>query len=183
MIVPTGSPAWSRTTTLSDYGGDSTKTDYLGVGSLNSKTDVSTANFLRMCADLLAVVRTAPLCEITYTSRDSTSQDPLVTMVSGMWGTYVGAGYNGGTPPTGFPTVTLSTTGLHLINLASSYTDDYGVAQAVSINAATASVAGTLTGVVAVPLVSTATFEVDVYVYTASTGAAVADKTITVAIY
>ena len=136
MTTPTGTPAWERTTSVADYGGDASKTDYLGIGNVNPKTDVSAAQFLRMVSDLSAAVRASPLCTITFTCRDTVPDDPLVTSVTGMIWSYQGSGYDGGTPPTGYPSVFRIGDGHVRIAFAATYADDFGVSGSLDIRGA-----------------------------------------------
>ncbi len=141
MTTPTGSPPWLRTTSYVDYGGDANKTDYLGIGIINPKTDVSAAQLQRMANDLAACARAVPACTIAYTCNDTAVGHPTVTLCRGMAWNYAGAGYTGDRPPTGYPTVTRAADGDNTITFDSTYTDSYGVSGAFAINAAAPSVA------------------------------------------
>jgi hypothetical protein len=137
-VTPAGAPFWARTNGLATYGGDSAKENYAGVAALGGDTDLDADALNRLAADAVATARTTPFCVISYTTRESTAEDPLVTYVALPTGVYVGDPYDGGNPPTGFPTVEISGTDVPprrtaLVTLASSYLDPFGVAQSFSI--------------------------------------------------
>lgn len=141
--TPAGVAPWTRAVGIADYGGNAAKTDYLGIGVVNPKTDISAAQLLRLTNDLAAVVRGAPFCTITFVCPASPSTDnPTVTAVTGMIWNYSGAGYPGGTPPTGYPAVVRIANGHWRVSFASSYTDSYGVSGAVSVRSVMPTVSG-----------------------------------------
>lgn len=141
MTTPTGSPPWLRTQSITDYGGDANKTDYLGIGVVNPKTDVSAAQLLRHINDVSAIGRVSPFCRIEFETNDqeTPAADPTVLSAIGMKFTYSGPGYAGGSPPTGYPTVTRIADGQVRVTFASSYTDEFGVSGNFEIGAHDAS--------------------------------------------
>jgi hypothetical protein len=138
-VTPAGAPFWARTNGLATYGGDTAKENYAGVAALGGDTDLDADALNRLAADAVATSRTVPFCVISYTTRESTAEDPLVIYVALPTGVYVGEPYDGGNPPTGFPTVEISGT-TAVVTLASSYLDPFGVAQSFSIVRARVSV-------------------------------------------
>lgn len=130
-VMPAGSPFWARTNTFGHYGGHVSKAEFAGVAALGGDTDLSAADFNRLPTDVAAVSRTIPFCVISYTGRESTADDPLVSYVALPTGVYVGEPYDGGNPPTGFPGVTISGDNA-VVTFDSSYSDAYGIAQAFS---------------------------------------------------
>ncbi len=173
--TPAGVAPWVRSVGIADYGGNAEKTDYLGIGVVNPKTDVSAAQFLRLTNDLAAAVRTAELCTIMFTCRDSgTPDDPLVTYVGGMvWLYSSSGGYDGGAPPSGYPGVTRVSDGRVRVVFASSYTDSYGVSGSVVIHGA---VPGAVAAGIAANPVKQSALVWDVALVTRATGAAVQDQ-------
>jgi hypothetical protein len=131
-IVPTGAPAWVRSSDHTTYGGDQNKTNWHTQGATNPRTDVAAEAFCRLADDLAACMRTAPFCTLTMTCDDATPANPSVTVVNQMTGVRV-TSYAGGSPPAGFPTCIRNGNGDVTITWATSYTDDYGVAGNVHI--------------------------------------------------
>lgn len=180
MTVPTGSPAWARASTLQSYGGDLNKVDYGNIGVVSPKTDVSADHLRRIIADLSAVSRAAPLCKIVFVCHEAAH--PTVAFVSGMFGVYTGAGYAGGSPPAGFPSVTRSALGQYVVTLSASYSDAFGVSYATNVNAALASVNTSAESALANPVIVSARF-VYVYTFVTATSAATGEKTVTLVLY
>lgn len=143
MTIPTGSAAWARSSTVEDYGGHSNKHDLGYTGSINEKTDVAAAEYLRACADLVVAVRTAPLFWLSFT----VSTGPLaasVTQCQPMWAPASGP-YSGASPPSSlYPTIVANGTWLDLTFpgltslIAGAYwitaTDEYGVSGACQMS-------------------------------------------------
>ncbi len=176
-ITPTGAPAWVRTTSFSDYGGHLDKHDYMGVGSVNSETDVAAAEFSRMVSDVAACARTASMWVITFLCNDTVPAAPTVEVVLGMTGVRL-TSYAGDAPPTGFPSATRVTNGAVQFTFASSYSDDTGTAGAYEVVGAVGSAEATSAVHRAVTCVTTAT-TVTVRVYD-DAGSAVLDPRVTI---
>lgn len=178
--TPAGSPSWTRTVDVSDYGGDAQKSDYLNIGPVNPRTDVSCAQFLRLVADMASATRAMPLCTIEFTCRDTLTTDPLITSVTGQIWSYSGSGFDGGSPPTGYPTVTRIGDGHVRVTFASSYSDDFGVSGDIAVRAAIPSSASTTYGAAHDVISSTV---VDVWLANHTTGAAAVDGSGSVTIW
>ncbi len=133
MIIPTGSPAWTRTNDFTHYGGDKNKENYLSRGAIDALTDVDAKQFARLTADVAALQRVAPFCTITLLCSDSVPAAPTVESVVMQTGV-ASLSYLGSSPPTGFPTVTRNGNGDVSITFSSSYSDSYGVTGAFSIS-------------------------------------------------
>jgi len=125
-ITPTGLPAWTRTAAHTDYGGHTSKTNYMGGGVINAKTDVGAEQVCRMAADVAALVRVAPFAVLTIQFNDTPAADPTILYANLMTG--VTANYEGDNPPSGFPSASRAADGVCLLSFDSSYSDDYGVA-------------------------------------------------------
>jgi len=134
-VTPSGSPYWARTNTFSHYGGHTSKSEWAGVAALGGDTDLAAADFNRLATDAACTARTTPFCIISYTTRESTSLDPLVSYVALPTGIYAGVPYDGSDPPTGFPSVELSGTN-SVVTLESSYNDPFGIAQSFAVTRA-----------------------------------------------
>lgn len=141
MTTPTGSPTWTRTANHTHFGGHLQKRNYLSKTVINPKTDVDASELIRAANNLAEVCRTAPKCIITFTCDDTGTNDPTVHYVSALFGEYT-QDYDGGSPPTGFPSVTRSGDGDVDITFASSYSDAYSVAGAFQIDHAEGGVHG-----------------------------------------
>jgi hypothetical protein len=141
-VTPTGAPAWSRTADAEIYGGHADKRDYQTQGVVNPKTDVSAAQFARLCADVAACARVASFCQLTLTCDDATPDDPTVNFVRQMDLGQNTAGYAGDSPPSGFPTCTRVSDGKVQVVLASTPADDFSVSQALTTYHAQADVLG-----------------------------------------
>lgn len=179
-VTPAGVPFWARTNTFSHYGGHASKSEYAGIAALGGDTDLAAADFNRLSTDKAATARTTPFCIINYTTRESTSDDPLVNYVALPSGVYTGSPYDGAYPPTGFPTVTLSGTSA-LVTLASSYTDLFGIAQTFSLTRAKATLNEITIGLIAkITVVTTTTVATEVMNASALRQQ---DKTLTVEIW
>lgn len=127
-VVPTGSPAWSRTASFAIYGGHVNKENYLGKGAIDALTDVAAEEFSRAVSDQAAAVRTAPFAIITYLCNDSSPAAPTVECVFMMTGVRL-TSYGGGFPPAGFPSAARNGNGDVTFTFASSYTDEYGISE------------------------------------------------------
>lgn len=123
-IAPAGFPIWSRATSMQYYGGNTQKRDYVGVGAINAKTDVSAAQFARITADLEEAARMATLCRLVVSVNDGagTSQ---VLFASVAWAQPMTVPYDGALAPAGYPLIALSS-GIMKVGLPASAVDSYG---------------------------------------------------------
>lgn len=128
-IVPNGVPAWVRTASHVDYGGDPNKRNYLSQGVIDALTDVGAEAVCRMAADLEAIVRSAPFAVITYTCDDTTPAAPTINSVYLMTGVNI-VGYLGSAAPAGFPSAARNGNGDVTFTFSASYSDAYGVSGA-----------------------------------------------------
>ena len=179
-INPSGGPPWLRTAGITDYGGHVSKANYMARGIINPKTDVGADAIMRLSDHLSSAVRTASTLKITYTNNDSSPAAPSVNSIVLQTGIDLDGYVDGSSPPSGFPSFARNGTGDITLTVASSYTDAYGVSGAFAIHGAEATVNGS--GNVNASAVWTAT-TVRVRVYTADTGAALADQQVTVDIW
>lgn len=127
-ILPEGNPIWSRVPSIEQYGGHLEKRDYLDIGVVNSKTDVSARQLTRMTADLAAVARVAPLLRMRITVQVGSISVDWCSLAWGADATYSGATAIGPSPA--YPTVSLEDNDL-VIQMPTSATDDYGVERVV----------------------------------------------------
>lgn len=125
-ITPTGSPAWVGNATAGIYGGHADKADYQGQGVINPKTDVSAAQFARLCADVAANSRVAPFGLLVVTCNDTVPAAPTVTYARQMSSSET-ASYEGDSPPSGFPTCARISDGSFQFTWPSSHADEFGV--------------------------------------------------------
>lgn len=132
MTTPAGEPAWDGSATAATYGGNADKKDYQGLGSINPRTDISAAQFLRMAADLAACARTAAFSSVALTCSDTSPDAPTVNAASQMTGE-ASNGYDGDNPPSGFPTFTRVSNGKVQGVWPSNPSDDYSVSAAFAI--------------------------------------------------
>lgn len=179
MTTPTGSPAWVRNADHTHFGGHLQKRNYLSQGAINAQTDVNASELIRAANNLAEVCRTAPKCVITFTCDDTGVADPTVHFVSAMFGVY-DQDYDGGSPPSGFPSVTRDGDGDVDITFASSYLDDYSVSGAFQVDHASGTAHGTPFANVNCALSSSTVVQV---LITDDTGAAELDRKVTVEIY
>ncbi len=181
IIVPTGSPPWVRTTSFGDYGGHLSKRDYLSVGSINSETDLSAAEFSRMVSDLACVARTAPFAVITFLCNDTAPAAPTIEAVYMMTGVRTSS-YAGASPPSGFPSAARNGNGDVTFTFASSYNDEYGVAGSFAIRFANGSVHATsgVHRVATTEIATSTTLRVRVF---DDGGSAVSNPRVTVVVY
>lgn len=126
MITPSGLPAWSRTADHQNYGGHTSKVNYQSQGVTNPRTDVGAEAICRHASDTAAAVRTSDFAKITFLNNDGSPAAPTVESVEMMTGV-TSTPYAGGSPTTGFPGATRSSTGVTVFTFDSSYVDDYGV--------------------------------------------------------
>lgn len=179
-ITPTGQPAWTRTASAETYGGHPDKVDYQSQGVVNPKTDVSAAQFSRLCADVAAVARMAPFSVITLTCNDSGTDDPTISSAFQM-DVGLSTGYEGDAPPPGFPTITRVSNGKVQVVYPSTPSDDYSVSAALTTYHAQATVIGAA-GFVTVNIaqINAVTWTFEAYSYGASSPVANASMTIEV---
>jgi hypothetical protein len=178
--TPAGRPAWERANDHTSYGGHSEKRNYQGIPVINPRTDVGAEHLARLAADLAAVQRTAAFGVLVFTARDSTTADPLVSVADLMTGVYSGAPYDGGNPPTGYPSVTRSGDGQYQVTFAASYDDPYAVEGTLALTSceATAAKVGSTDTFTSVALESSANV-FDVYVTNVTLAANAVDPTVT----
>lgn len=122
-VVPTGLPAWARTSDYATYGGDINKKNYAAQGAVNPTTDVTAEQFASLTADLAAAVRTVEFAVVTFTCQDTAVADPLLNAYLGMHG--VG--------PAAAPAITRLGNGHVRVQWNPSFTDPYGVAQTLTL--------------------------------------------------
>lgn len=144
-ITPSGTPAWTRQASHTQYGGSVNKRNYMSLGVVNALTDVGAEDFVRICSDLAALTRVAPMWVITYLCNDSSPAAPTIEVALGMTGVRV-VSYAGGSPPTGFPSAARNGNGDVTFTFAASYNDDYGVAGAWVPVTCTTALHGTVGG-------------------------------------
>jgi hypothetical protein len=174
-------PAHARSADFTSYGGDVNKRNYLGEGNVDPETDFGAADLNRTAADLASVVRTIPFCVITFTQDDTGTADPTVNKVFMQTGVRT-SDYDGGAPPSGFPSVTRNNDGDVTITFSSSYADPYG--NTATLNLASAEGGTSDGGAAAVVSSTVATAStVNVLTFVASSGAAATDRAVTVVIY
>lgn len=168
-IVPSGVPAWLRTNDHATYGGDTQKTDFHGQGAVDARTDVAAKQFVRMCADLASVQRTAPFATLTYTCVDTpTPGDPTNNAYKGM--------PQGGADPVG----TRNGDGDVSIDWGGTYIDAYGIEGPLVITGADATLHGAAAGAPVVSLVSDTSVRVRCFT---DAGGAVANAKVTLIVY
>jgi hypothetical protein len=178
-VTPTGAPAWVRTTSFEDYGGHEDKRDYMNVGAVNARTDVSAAEFSRMVSDVAAVAHTAPMWVLTVLCNDGSPAAPTVEVALGMTGVRM-TSYAGASPPSGFPTLARNGDGDFTITFDATYSDDYGVAGAwVPLNATATVQASTAVHRLATTIISGSTVRVRIF---NDSGSAVADQRVSVSV-
>lgn len=178
-IIPTGSPAWTRTAVHTQYGGHLEKQNYLSEGVIDAETDVGAAELCRLAADMEALVRAAPFAVVTYLANDSSVAAPTIESVFMMTGVR-NASYAGNSAPGGYPSGSRTSTGRNLITFDGSFSDPYGVAAAWVPSHAIAAVHGTGSAAVAVCTISGSS--VDVRVFDAS-GSVASNKRVTLSVW
>lgn len=144
-IVPSGLPAWTRTASHTNYGGDTNKRNYLSRGVIDALTDVGAEAICRIAADLEAISRTSPFASITYLCNDGSPAAPTIEVVFGMVGVRT-TSYAGDAAPTGFPSAARNGAGDATFTFLSSYTDAYGIAGSFAPKHVVGSVHGTTAG-------------------------------------
>lgn len=179
LIVPTGSPAWTRAVSFEDFGGHAEKANYLSRGSIDALTDVSAAQFARLTADAAALTRVAPFAVLTVLCQDSVPDFPTFETVHLMIGVQL-ASYEGDDAPVGYPTAVRNGTGDITITFASSYTDSYGVLGAFSIQHAKAGVIHTAVARAVVEALTTTTIRIRAF---DATDAALSNARITLTVW
>ncbi len=165
-VVPTGRPAWSRTADYQSYGGNLNKVNYQSQGVTNPLTDISAEQHARLCEDTAAATRTASFADMTVQCDDVTLGPPTITAVDMMTGVQL-ASYVGNVPPTGFPSAARNGNSDVTLTFDSSYTDDYGVSENLSLVHAIATPHGT-TALTETVTVTATTVRVKIFV--ANTG-------------
>lgn len=141
MTTPSGTPPWLHESDSSTYGGNTDKTNYQGQDVVNPKTDISAEAFLRLAADVAAIQRVMPLGTFGIQCDDTTPADPTVTFANLASGNGT-VTYAGGSPPSGYPTVTRVSDGRVKFTFPTSLSDDHGVNGTVHLIGAEVSVVG-----------------------------------------
>lgn len=177
-MIPSGSPAWTRQSSHTDYGGDSGKSNYASQGVVDPLTDVGAQGICAIARDLTAASRTADFAEITYTNSDGSPAAPTVHAAHMMTGVRV-TSYLASSPPTGFPSAARNGTGDVTFTFSASYLDDYGVSGALGIQHASANVHGSAACFATTEIVTSTTVRVRVFLHD---GTASADKKVTLTV-
>lgn len=154
MTTPSGSPAWTRTAGIAQYGGHADKKNHLSIGVVDPLTDVGAEAFQRITADLAAIAKTAPFCVLQVTCNDGTPAAPTVDSLLQMNGTDTD-GYEGDASPSGFPSLARNGDGDFTITFASSYSDDYSQSGAFAVKFADGGLASSSAGTVTVETAAT----------------------------
>lgn len=178
-ITPSGLPAWTRTASHSQYGGNVNKRNYLSEGVVDAQTDVGADEFCRIAADLEAVIRTAPFATITYLNNDGVPAAPTIESVYMMTGVRT-TSYAGDAAPVGFPSAERNGTGDVTFTFASSYDDAYGVSGDLSLEHGLGTAHGSTFADPTVEVVTAQTIRVRVF---DAAGSALADKRVTVEVW
>lgn len=168
-MTTAGTPPWNRTMVLGDYGGSVDKRNYGGRGVVDPRTDIDAGQVNRMAADLTAVARTAAFSVVTV---DGAASPAVTYAVVGPVET-VSTGYPGGSPPSGFPTVTHVGTGHLKLVWETTYADASGVSADFTPVAAAPSIAGATSDICTTSAIISG-LEVHVYTWKYSGGAWIA---------
>jgi hypothetical protein len=181
MTTPLGNPAWLRSAGITDYGGSTTKADYLGIGVTNPDTDLEAAALMRLADHVAALTRTAPFAVLNITCNDSVPAAPTVNYVWMQSGICL-VSYAGDSAPTGFPSASRNGDGDFDVDFDASYDDAYGIAGAFEIRMLDVG-ANAATNINAVATSTAGSQTATVHVFTANTGAAVQDETVTLTVW
>lgn len=177
-ITPNGLPAWSRSADHIVYGGNLYKTNYQSQSVVNPRTDLGAEALCRMAADLAAVVATCPMAVVTLKSNDASPAAPTILAVNMMTGVRASS-YAGDAAPTGFPSGARVSTGKNTLTFSASYADAYGIVQPFAPTHCTIGPQGTsfldVSWSISGSVVTLACFD--------ATGAALGDRTFSVAVY
>lgn len=130
MTTPTGLPYWARTTSAEFYGGILGKEDYQTPGVINARTDVSAAQFLRLCADLAGVARVAPVGMAQWLCNDSAPAAPTI-QAAACGATRSSSSYAGDAAPSGLPSATRLGNGSIRLVFPVTSEDDFQVSAAI----------------------------------------------------
>lgn len=173
-------PPWARTASIYDYGAHPQKTNYMGQGLIDARTDVGAQHINRAGVDLQAAVRMAPFLIARLTLNDTSPDDPTVHWCLFMPTGEVNSDFAGDAPPAGFPTFTRLGNGNIRITFDASYQDELGVSVATDVRDATGCGAGSAFANVTGQRASATTAE---FFVSDSGGTALNDQTITVRVY
>jgi hypothetical protein len=179
MTTPNGSPPWLRNAGITDYGGSTTKADFMGQGMVNPDTDLEAAALMRLTDHMAACTRTAPFAVLNLTCDDTAPGPPTVNYAWMMSGVCL-TSYVGNAPPAGFPSAARNGDGDVTITFAASYLDAYGVSGAFAPRMAKVT-ANDTGNIVAVALTSGVT--VRVHIFVGDTGVAATNKTFTLTVW
>ena len=183
-ILPAGVPAWVRTNDPATYGGQLEKKNYQSQGMVNPRTDVDATQFVRLCEDMAALARTAPLAVLRYTTDDTGMADPTVHSCIMMSGVHA-VDYDGGSPPAGFPTVLRNGDGDVTITFTPQLADAYGITADIdlqNVGGSVHGVAGDISPTLLDPDVNTRNEAVQIEAFD-SAGAALTDVTVSVELW
>lgn len=181
-MTASGNPAWERVAGITDYGGHTSKTNYMAQGVVNPRTDVGAEAIMRMADHLAAVANVSPFAVINYTQDDTGTNDPVVNSAYLMTGADSDGYPDGGMPPAGYPTLSRNGDGDVSVTFASSYNDSYGTAGTFAAKSAQAFCNDSASSIVCTAELVSATV-VRVRCYTSSTGAAVQDAQVTLLVW
>lgn len=177
-MTPNGTPAWTRQTSHTDYGGNANKANYASQGVVDPLTDVGAEAICAIARDLTADTRTAEFAVITFLCNDASPAAPTIESVYMMTGVRT-TSYAGGSPPTGFPSAARNGNGDVTFTFASSYTDDYGVSGSYTPRHPDAKVHGSTACFATAEIASATTVRVRVFLHD---GTASLDKRVTLTV-
>lgn len=181
-MTASGNPAWERNAGITDYGGHLSKANYLAQGVVNPKTDVGAPAIMRMADHLKALANVSPFAVINYTQDDTGTNDPVVNSCYLMPDADSDGYPDGGTPPTGFPTLSRNGDGDVTVTFDSSYNDSYGTAGTFNVKAAQGFCNDSSSSIVVdADLISTVAVRVRCYV--SNTGVASQDSQVTLVVW
>ena len=172
-MTPTGSPLWTRTADITQYGGHPYKANYQSQGVVNPRTDVGAEGFARLTADVAAIARVQPFATIAYQCNDTATGAPTVLYALMQTGITF-ASYAGNDPPAGFPAAGRNGNGDVTFTFGTTYTDDYGVVAGFGVTHVIAGLNGSGATVI-VPQWTPTSTAVRLRALSATTGAAVLD--------
>ena len=175
----TTNPAWTRSNGIEDYGGHAQKSNYMGQGKIDARTDVDAAEINRMASDLAAGVATAPFL-VAYLTQDDTGTDDPTVHFCAFQPSGVATSFAGDNPPAGFPTFTRTGDGVIRVTFAASYTDEYGNSASTTIRYGKGGGAGSVFASVTGNKVSD--ILIDFYTWD-DDGTALIDQPITIRVY
>lgn len=168
MVTPAIDPIWVRNASIESFGATVDMHNYADIGTVDPNTDLTAEKYGSLADQSQAMQKTIPFAIVNLTCNDASPAAPTINTYHALHGV-------------ARPTVARIGTGHFTITWATSYLDSFGQSGATNLTDYTACIHGSVSALATAQFTSVNVLEV--FVFTPSTGSALADKKLTVVVY